>query len=88
MRTKASQVERYLALVGLLAGIMLASVVSAGDRPVADGTSPSTSPAKPAAMVLCDEGWDFGFSTVAIDSVDYDGKAQVKDYDPQHPDVP
>ena len=47
------------------------------------GAAPTTK-SKP----LSDQDWRYGFSTVVIDDVKYDGKVPVKDYDPQKPDEP
>jgi len=77
---------RILPLVLLVTGVGATAQALAADA--STPVRPPAAPTKPAPKVLCDESWDFGFYTVAIDRVDWDGKAQVKDYDPQHPDVP
>jgi hypothetical protein len=80
---------------------LVATVCAAILAPTARGEGPEKPPAagqpatKPAGAGtatklprLCDQDWRYGFWTVAIDSVDYDGKSQVKDYAPDKPEDP
>jgi len=71
-----------------LAVVLYAGSARASDPPPPSAAKPSASAAKGPAKPLCDETWDYGFYTVLIDAVDYDGKAKAKDYEPQHPDEP
>ena len=84
---------RRMIMAGLSASLCLfatslaTSVAKAGEAPsVPAPASPSASSA--LAKPLCDEKWDYDFSTIVIDFVEYDGKAEVKDYNPQKPDEP
>lgn len=78
-------------MLASLAALTLAagSGAARGANKADDGKAKAAPSAKPAAKALCDDEWEGGFWTIAVDERKYDGRPEsLKNYDPQHPNEP
>jgi len=87
-----NQVTTLTRYATCLVVVMYAGSARAADAPTPSAAKPisiaGASATKGLSKPLCDETWDYGFYTVVIDRLKYDGKVKIKDFDPQHADEP
>jgi hypothetical protein len=91
--TKMTQTENRFRRASLLIVITSAALLSAStpsraaDKP--NEAAPKAGEGKAAARALCDDNWEGGFMTIAVDRTkNEEKKVLFKDYDPSKPEEP